>query len=404
MKKSKFLITGILIAFGMKAQDTSQVKLNYTQQPVNSAQRIINGDFDGKVRIGAYAQVDYNQPFNDTAYANGNLDVHRFVTFMGYKFNQKVHFVSEIEFEHVKEVYIEQAFLNYRIKPWLNFRGGLMLIPMGIINEYHEPTTYYGVERPNIDGKIVPTTWRELGAGFMGNIDKYGIRYQLYAVNGFKSFDGSGTLRGSDGFRKGRQKGAESIMSSPNFSGKVDYYGINGLKIGVAGYFGNTQSTAYNGLPKDSTDWIKQADSTVVGLSMIGFDVRYTYKFFNLRGQYILANISNAAAYNKYTGKDIGSSMNGYYAEIGIDVLNLINKDAKEKLILSGRYEFYDTQATVPADMIKNDAYARTDYTFGINYFVAPGAVIKGDYQIFQTEAKGSEPSSQLNFGIGIWF
>ena len=132
-------------------------------QELNTASRMMQDE--DRLTVGGYAQIDYNQPISNGAYSNGNLDVHRMVLMFGYKFNQKVQFISEVEFEHVKEVFVEQAFLQYEITPWLKFRGGLMLIPMGIINEYHEPSTFNGVERPNLDKYIVPTSWGEIGGG-----------------------------------------------------------------------------------------------------------------------------------------------------------------------------------------------------------------------------------------------
>lgn len=376
-----------------------------TNAPLNSAQNILSGNGGKTIIIGGYGQIDYNQPLNDTASANGKMDVHRMIIFMGYKFNDRVQFVTEIEMEHVKEIYVEQAFLNYQISGPLNLRAGLMLIPMGIINEYHEPTTFNGVERPNLDGAIVPTTWREMGAGFAGNLDKYSLKYQAYVVNGFLGYDGGGKLRGSDGFRKGRQKGAESTISSPNFSTKLDFYGIKGLKLGAAAYIGNTQSTAFDGLPNNDTLGLAaQADSTVVGLTMFGFDARYQYKALHLRGQFITTSISNVEEYNTYTGSDLGSSMMGYYGEVGYDVLSIFKKDAKEKLILFGRYEFYDTHNSTPNGTTKNDSYGRTDMTFGVTYKVSNGAAFKADYQIFDNNAKGNTPSNQINLGVGVWF
>lgn len=371
--------------------------------PLNSAQNIIAGNGGKRVTLGAYAEIDYNQALNDSVRSNGNLDVHRMVMFMGYKFNDRVHFVTEIEFEHIKEVYVEQAFVNYRINQALNLRGGLMLIPMGIINEYHEPTTFNGVERPNLDGKIIPSTWRELGFGITGTFNKLSLKYQLYGVNGFKSYDGTGLLRGFDGFRKGRQKGAESTMSSPNITGKIDYYGINGLKLGLSGYFGNTQSTAYDGVLKNDSEVLKIADSTIVGLSMVGFDARYTYKAFQARAQFNYSAISGTKEYNLHTGKDLGSSMLGYYGELGYDILSLIKKDAKERFVVFGRYEYYDTHNSVTDEITKNEAYARTDITLGFSYHIANGAVFKSDYQMFKTAAT-NEYSSQINFGLGVWF
>lgn len=143
MKKIGLIAASIFLIHTISAQVRGTDTL--TNAPMNSIQNILSGNGAKRVTIGAYGQIDYNQPFNDTTRSNGNLDVHRMVLFMGYQFNDKVQFATEIEFEHVSEVFVEQAFLNYKINDKINFRGGLMLIPMGIINEYHEPTTYNGV-------------------------------------------------------------------------------------------------------------------------------------------------------------------------------------------------------------------------------------------------------------------
>ncbi|MDF1672275.1 MAG: hypothetical protein P1U41_02140 [Vicingaceae bacterium] len=395
---SVILIGGLLSAQVVSTDTT-------TNAPLNSAQNILSGNGGKQIIIGGYAQIDYNQPFNDTASANGKMDVHRMIIFMGYKFNDKVQFVTEIEMEHVKELYVEQAFINYQVNSGLGIRAGLMLIPMGIINEYHETTTFNGVERPNLDGVIVPSTWREMGAGIAGNLDQLSLKYQAYVVNGFLGYDGVAKLRGVDGFRKGRQKAAESTFNSPNFSSKIDYYGIKGLKIGASAYYGNTQSTAFDGLPNNDTLGLKeQADSSTVGLAMFGLDARYQYKAFQARAQFIKASISNVNEYNGFTGSDLGSSMLGYYGELGYDVLSLFNKGAKEKIILFGRYEYYDTHNATSENTDKNYSFARTDITLGVTYKVSNGAAFKADYQIFDNEADGNTPSRQINLGIGVWF
>ncbi len=224
---------------------------------------------DSKLTVGGYGEVHYNQALNSSTKNNGTLDVHRVVLLFGYKFNDRTQFITEMEFEHVKEVYVEQAFIQYKINDYLNFRGGLLLTPMGIINEYHEPTTFNGVERPLIDKYISPTTWREIGFGFTGNVFPAKIRYQVYLMNGFSSYNGSGNLDGKNGLRKGRQKGAESFISAPNFTGKIEFYGVRGLNLGVSGYFGNTQSTIYNGIDKNDSEAIMKADSSVTGISML---------------------------------------------------------------------------------------------------------------------------------------
>lgn len=376
-----------------------------TNAPVNMAQTILNNQQSNPLTTGVYAQIDYNQPLDSDIRQNGKLDVHRLVTFLGYRFNSRTHFVSEIEVEHVNEIYVEQAFLNYAIKPHLNVRAGLMLIPMGIVNEYHEPTTFNGVERPNLDSKIVPSTWREIGAGLYGRFDNLSLRYQAYIVNGFLGYDGSARLRGNDGFRKGRQKGAKSVISSPNFATKLDYYGIRGLKIGASFYTGKTQSTLYDGLRLDDEAGLETADSSVVGMSMIGIDFRYTHKGLQARGQFIYSSMSNVTAYNSFTDSDLGAAMMGYYVELGYDLFNhrKVNPNG-QNLTPFIRYERYNTHHEVEGDLASNKAYDRTDITAGLTYHVSPKACFKADYQHLTNEADGSTNQGQLNMGIGVWF
>lgn len=389
MRKIIFMFI-ILVAIFNKAytQDTINA-------PQNTADRMLS-DYDRRLTIGGYAQIDYNQPFGGNLKQNGKLDVHRLVMLFGYKFNKRTSFITEIEYEHVKEVYIEQAFLNYKINNYLNFRGGLLLIPMGIINEYHEPTTYNGVERPNLDSKIVPTTWREIGAGFTGRFTDLSLKYQLYVVNGFNGYDGAAKFSGSNGLRSGRQKGAESFMSYPNVTGRIDYYAIPGLNIGLSGYFGKSQSTLYDGKTSQAI-----ADSSVVGISMLNFDVRYNIKGLQLRGQYNYTKLSNTKEYNEFGSTNLGSAMNGYYIEAGYNVFRPLN--ANTELIPFVRYENYNTQFKTEIPEIKDAANNRTEITTGIGWKLDKGAVLKADIQFFSDEATDNW-QKQLNLGIGVWF
>jgi hypothetical protein len=359
------------------------------QQQQNSAQRILSANNGNAVTIGAYGEVVYNQPED----ANGKLDVHRLVMLLGYQFTDKVQFFSEIEFEHVKEVYVEQAFVNYNVANNVNLRAGLMLVPMGIINEYHEPTTFNGVSRPSMDHDIVPTTWREIGVGVTGRLNNANLTYQAYLFNGFKSIngDGDGLIGGKSGLRGGRQKGAESTINTPNLSAKVEYYGILGLRMGLSGYFGRTQA---------SNDF-KDLDGADVGLSMVGLDARYRYNRFSARGQYIYASLTDTEAYNELTGRDLGSVLSGWYAEAAYNLLPSMNE---QKLYAFARYEDYDTHAETAGNLSANPAYDRNEITFGLNYHVAPGVVFKGDYQIKDNASETANAMDQFNLGVGVWF
>lgn len=397
-----FLVSGLLLlAIIIKAQTDS---LQYSFQ--NSADRLITND--RRLTLGGYGEVHYNQPLSSDTKNNGTLDVHRVVLLVGYKFNDRTQFVTEIEFEHVKEVYVEQAFLQYKINKSINLRAGLLLIPMGIVNEYHEPTTFNGVERPLVDKYISPTTWREIGLGLSGNIFPAYLKYQFYVVNGFNGYDGSANLNGKNGLRKGRQKGAESFISAPNFSGKIEYYGIRGLNMGLSGYYGNTQTTLYQGIGKNENESITKADSSIVGVSMVGFDARYSIKGLELRGQYYYTSLANTGQYNFFTADEdgqpnnLGSSMLGYYVEAGYNVFRPFDK-IKTALIPFVRYEAYNTQNSVEDGISINNAYNNTLITTGLTWRMAKGAVLKADMQFLKSEAD-SKYATIFNAGFGVMF
>lgn len=381
----------LVLAHSAVAQDKEEASYNAAETLLQSS---------SKLSIGGYAQMDFNQPFVEGERSNSTLDIHRLVLLFGYRFSEKTSFVSEIELEHVSEVYVEQAFMNHEFLPWLNLRGGLMLVPMGIINEYHEPPTFNGVERPNLDNKIIPTTWREIGFGFSGRFDNASLKYQLYVMNGFNGYKGGGTFRGSDGFRKGRQKGAESFMSSPTLAARVDYYGIPGLKLGLSTYNGKSQSSLYNGLADNDAAILAAADSSVVGISMIGVDARYRNGGFEARGQFNLAGISNSDSYNAFAGSDLGSQMLGWYLEAGYDLLH--GNSNGQRLVPFVRYEKYNTHSKTEGTLQKNLTLDRTDVTIGAGWWLTSGTVIKADYQFFSNASDSK--SGQLNLGIGIWF
>lgn len=222
MKKVCFLLLVSLNAFAQNQ--------NFQNSAMRQLSNLANSE--NRLTLGGYGEINFNG-YNGQA---NEIDVQRLVLLFAYKFDDRVQFVTEIEYEHVKEVYVEQAFLNYSLNNNLNVRAGLMLVPMGIINEYHEGTTFNGVERPSLDGKIIPTTWREIGFGLAGKSNELSFRYQLYAMNGFVSFNEDYVLRGSNGLRSGRQKGAESVNSEFNLSAKIEYYGIPNIRFGLAAY------------------------------------------------------------------------------------------------------------------------------------------------------------------------
>lgn len=372
----------------------------------NVAQKILLSD--SKLTIGGYGEVHYNQVLNKQTRDNAVLDAHRMVLFFGYNFSKKTQFVTEVEVEYAKEIWIEQLFLQHKLNDYMNLKAGMLLIPMGIINEYHEPVTFNGVERPVIDTKIAPTTWREVGVGFSGNILSASLKYQLYVVNGAVSYDGSkGLFTGANGVREGRQKASKSYMSAPNFTGKIEYYGLKGFNVGLSGYVGNSQSKLYDKLDESNMALKLKADSSVIGVSMVGADARYQQKGLELRGQFYYTAFSNTEQYNTFTRSgtkinDLGNSMLGYYVEAAYNVLRFSEKTNME-LLPFVRYQEYNMHNTVNSNVAINNAYAANSITTGLTLRLAKGAVLKTDIDFAKTKAATARTVT-LNAGIGVTF
>ncbi len=357
--------------------------------------------------FGGYGQIDYNQPIGGNSIQNGTLDVHRLVLLFGYRFNDRLNFVSEIEVEHVKEVYIEQAFLNYSFNTYFNIRGGLMLVPMGIINEYHEPTTFNGVERPLIDKYIAPTTWREIGIGITGTIPELSIKYQSYIMNGFSSYNGNAQLSGSNGMRSGRQKGAESYIRTPVSASRIEYFGILGLNLGLSAYLGKTQSSLFKNIDRDDNLTLAEADSSIVNMTMFGLDARYQNRGVQFRVQTYYTRLSNTLQYNYFTQSggipnNVGNTIYGYYAEIGYNVFQELPK-IKTDLTVFVRYSEYDTQNTVVDGLTKNPDYTKQVLTTGLGWKPLSSVAIKADLQLLKAK-QDNNYNKVFNAGIAVWF
>lgn len=341
-----------------------------------------------KTNIGGYGELHYNEPDGS---ARGQLDFHRFVLYLSHSFNDRVTFQSEIELEHTRieageeeggELAIEQAYLDWKFSDAAGLRAGIVLIPMGVINERHEPATFHGVERPNVDRNIIPTTWREAGVGLFGKFSD-DLRYQAYVVAGMdaEGFSGSTAIRG------GRQLGFESDPSNPSFTGRLEYHAGAGVRVGASAFAGNTT-----------------ADEATLGkgmLTMFAGDAEYGTGNFGARAVGAFGNIGDADRINAEYGNNVGDSFYGFYVEGAYNVLPHIDAGTETELHVFTRYEKYNTQASVTG-FTANPAYDRNDVTVGLTLKPAYNVAFKMDYQFFNNETDAD--AKMLNFGIGYQF
>jgi hypothetical protein len=347
---------------------------------------------DAGTTIGGYGELHYNEP---EGAAPGKLDFHRFVIYLNHEFNDWISFASETEIEHTYlagegtpgELSIEQAFLELR--PWdaYGFRAGIVLPPVGIINQYHEPPTFHGVERPNFHRVIIPTTWREAGVGFFG-APMHALHFQLYAVSSFKA---EGFSAGS-GLRGGRQKGAESSTKDMAVTGRVDYMPVLGLNLGASFFTGGV------------TQGIEALGDASV--TILAGDARYTIGNLQLRGEVAMVSINDAVRINALfdagsQSRNIADKLNGWYAEAAYNLLPHLCSSAQQ-LFVFGRYEKYNTQASVTG-FEALDMYDRTDVTVGLTWLPESNVAFKIDYQLFD-DARDLDAKGQFNAGMGYAF
>lgn len=349
-----------------------------------------------KTTLGGYGELHYNRntyglPLRDMT---GQFDFHRFVLFVGHDFSDWISFKSELEVEHTQvktnndaEVSIEQAYIDLNYTSYFGIRAGILLIPVGIINEFHEPSIFHGVERPNVDRNIIPTTWREAGGGIYGKIGD-GISYRAYILAGSIP---SGLS--SSGIRGTRQVAYNSKTSDWAFTGRLEFVPALGIKTGASVYSSGLESSHLYG------DQIKGAR-----LSMFETDVQYRIGEFEFRGLGVYSKISETEKLNTlFAGKNIADSQFGFYAECAYNFLPLILPDSDQQLFIFGRYEKYDTQNSVSGSVIASASNNKNENTLGFTYKPDPNVSIKADYQ-WMGNATGAKFTQQLNLGIGYFF
>jgi hypothetical protein len=327
--------------------------------------------------LGGYGELTLNAP----SIGPSVIDLRRLVLFVGHNFSDRIRFYSEIEVEHAVssaadqgEVEIEQAYLDGLINRRLNVRGGLIIMPVGIINVYHEPPTFNGVDRPDVDTFVIPSTWREPGFGVFGELTA-GVRYQLYVVNGF---DASGFTAAS-AIREGHQEAQLARARDFGAVGRLDWEPRLGTDLGLSGYLATSGAGRAQDLPAS-------VGSVPIGIAEI--DYRTRMGGFTSRGEAAVLFVGDAGALNtalaagspdQMAAVPVASQSRGGYLEAAYDVLRLFTPDSLHSVTLFGRYDYADTQAAVPAGFTALPQFRRQTATLGLVWRPRPQIALKLD-------------------------
>jgi hypothetical protein len=330
------------------------------------------------------------------ALEDARFDLHRFVLLVSHRFSDRFRFVGELEIEHAfvegleasGELEVEQAYVDFLLSRSFNVRAGMMLVPVGIINERHEPPTFYGVERPFVDTVIIPTTWFDVGAGAFGDIGR-GFRYRAYVMAPLNAFE----FDAAEGIRGGRQKGSDANARSLAVTGRLEYLGVRGLTTGVSFWRGDS---GFEFQPRFD-----------VPVRLVEADARYAAGRLDLRAQWASVDISNVDLLNdtvfRTTGVDpnVARKLRGGYIEAGY---RIVTRPRFGELGAFVRYENFDTQQRMPAGYLPLEEFDRDAWVIGATYWPDPDIAVKFDYVIQRNRSAAVSAPNALNIGLGWWF
>jgi hypothetical protein len=357
----------------------------------------VSGDYrtfpstETRLPVAGYMDFHVNRDSGDP----WRPDFHRFVLLFGHSFNDRVKFWSELELEHsllegaeeTGEFALEQAYLDLLITPKFNFRGGMLLTPIGIVNERHEPPSFNGVERPFVETLIIPTTWRELGFGITGDLGR-GFRYRAYLTS---QLDAS-FFNAESGITEGRSAGFDASLRNPARTGRLEYSGVRRLTLGTSFYSGHSGFNTPGVNPR---------------VDLYEFDGRYSTGRFDFRGLFAHTWVSRAAELNRLvqlqTGvnPNVASQMRGWYVEPAVHVFP---RRSSNDLIAFARYERYNTQHKMPAGYVPLEQFNRHSWVTGITYKPNADVALKFDYSFNRNRSRVVPAVNGINLGIGWWF
>ncbi len=325
------------------------------------------------VSIGGYGEILYRHVSDEledgTSSPTTNVyDALRAIVYVGYKFNDRLLVNTEIEIEHANEAFLEFAYVDYRLSDAVGLRGGLLLSPMGLVNELHEPPVFLGSTRPMVEQSIIPTTWRENGFGIFGDVGP--ISYRAYAMNGLEGINfGGGGLRG------GRQKGSKALAENVAGVFRADYTGVLGLLVGGSVYYGGSGQGA-----------VAPGGETVEANTLIWEGhASYQSQGLDLRALVAGASVDEAAQLNAAGAGGVAERLGGGYAHAGYDVLRFTGSE--HQLFPYVRYEWLNTQVAVPTGVTVDPANERTAVLVGASWKPVPQVAVKADYQIHSNQA-----------------
>lgn len=329
-----------------------------------------------KTRVGGYGEIHYNNGTDDGVGSgrdsNGNIHAHRAVIYLGHQFSDNVNFNAEFEFEGSSdsseiETEVEQLFIDWRVRPNLGLKLGQWLVPVGILNERHEPDSFYGIERNPVETQIIPSTWWEKGILAQTQLSD-NLMLDMALSNGMRG--DIATLGTADGLREFRQEFGRASTDNEAYTTRLRYNGISGLELA-----GTVQYQT------DINDELGTAPGSAPAV-LVEAHADYRNGPYELRALFARWDIDNDFA--KTVGTDV---LQGYYLEPAYRI--------NEQWGVFARYNRWNTANN------NVNSKDRVQTNAGVNYWIAPNVVLKGDVQS-SNAANGD--SDGFNLGLGFSF
>jgi hypothetical protein len=366
--------------------------------------------------IGGYGQFGVNALRRGS---NGRFDVHanveRVVLFVAHPITDDIRVYTEFEWENalacsscLGSAEVEQAYVQWRLAGDLfALRVGLLLVPMGIINQWHEPPVFHGVERPMVDQLIIPTTWRELGVGFVGNWQQL-LRYELYVTTSLNPLRTQSTQGLTEtGIGGATTLGSLAAARAFAVSGRAEVEPWLGVIAGASFFLSNIGP---NGDYFDADHQRRHITLPVLGYALdarmrrAGFEARALWAQFFLPNSDALVTAFDQNGGPLFPpmagGGTVPERIQGGYVELAYNVLALTQ--LSHELLGFVRLEYYNTQAAVPAGYTANAELDVREITMGITYRPITQLVFKTDVQLRDRQLGYDE--LQYNLGFGYMF
>ena len=275
---------------------------------------------------------------------------------------------------------VEFAYLDFLLHKTFNVRAGQMLVPMGFINELHEPPAFLGARRPQVERTLIPATWHENGVGMHGDLPG-NLTYRVYLMNGLDA-----SKFGASGVRDGRQAGKEANAQSLAWTGRMDWTPKPGILVGGSFYSGNSNQSG-GGEAITTTVWDFHTEFRAQGFQFRGL---YTRSSNSAAGVAVLASTDPA--------REVGTKQWGGYLETGYDLL----KGSKQALIPYVRYERLNAQQEVVAGVSREAGQDRTLLTVGAAFKPIPQVAVKADWTRDENRARTGR--NQFSLALGYTF